>query len=59
MTFQLLEPLPSGLPIATDDGGSEPWVFLVGTDGTIAARWDNVLDEAELVALLEAVPRTP
>ncbi|MBW3561908.1 MAG: hypothetical protein KY437_05360 [Actinobacteria bacterium] len=45
--------------IATDDGGSEPWVFLVGTDGTITARWDNVLDEAELVALLEALPRAP
>ena len=40
--------------IQTEDGGSEPWVFLVGGDGTIQARWDNVLDEAELVELLEA-----
>lgn len=45
--------------IAADAGGNEPWVFLVGADGTITARWDNVLDETELVALLEALPGTP
>lgn len=44
--------------IATDSGGSEPWVFLVGADGTITARWDNVLDEAELVGLLDDLPPT-
>lgn len=42
--------------IATDAGGNEPWVFLVDSNGTIAARWDNVLNEAELVSLLEALP---
>lgn len=42
--------------IVTDTGGNEPWVFLVGADGTITARWDNVLDEAELVALLDQLP---
>lgn len=39
--------------IQTEAGGSEPWVFFVDGDGTIQARWDNVLDEAELVELLE------
>jgi hypothetical protein len=42
--------------ISTEAGGNEPWVFLVGADGSIAARWDNVLDTAELEALLEALP---
>ena len=38
-----------------EDGGNEPWVFLVGPDGTIQARWDNVLDEAELVEALDGL----
>ena len=42
--------------VATDDGGNEPWAFLVDTDGTIAARWDNVLDTDDLTARLEALP---
>lgn len=42
--------------IATAGGGNEPWVFLIGADGTITARWDNVLDESELVSLLDALP---
>lgn len=33
-------------------GANEPWVFLVGTDGMITHRWGNVLDLAELTALL-------
>ena len=37
-------------------GGQEPWVFLVGADGTIQGRWDNVLDEQELVGMLEELP---
>jgi hypothetical protein len=37
-------------------GGNEPWVFLIDADGTIAARWDNVLDADELEALLQALP---
>lgn len=41
--------------IQTEDGGSEPWVFYVDGDGIIQARWDNVLDEAELVDLLESL----
>lgn len=34
-------------------GANEPWVFLVGRDGTITQRWGNVLDLGELTALLE------
>ncbi len=42
--------------IRTPQGGNEPWVFLVGADGRIAARWDNVLDRAELEQRLQALP---
>ncbi|MFP5281862.1 MAG: hypothetical protein ACLGIF_00240 [Actinomycetes bacterium] len=33
----------------------EPWVFVVGGDGTIAERFDNVVSEAELQEAVEAV----
>lgn len=39
-----------------ETGGNEPWVFLVGADGTIEVRWDNVLDEQELVTMLDELP---
>lgn len=42
--------------IQTGQGGNEPWVFLVGPDGTVTHRWDNVLDLDELTAALEALP---
>lgn len=42
--------------IQTDQGGNEPWTFLVGADGTIRARWDNVLDAAELERMLRELP---
>ena len=42
--------------IQTADGGNEPWVFLVGGDGTVIARWDNVVDPVELEAALSALP---
>ena len=41
--------------IQTEQGGNEPWVFFVGADGTVQARWDNVLDEAELVDILDGL----
>lgn len=41
--------------IATDSGGNEPWVFLVDADGTIDARWDNIVERDELVTALEAL----
>ncbi|MEX0592824.1 MAG: hypothetical protein WD152_05065 [Nitriliruptoraceae bacterium] len=40
--------------IQTEIGGNEPWVFVVDADGTIVARWDNVLDVNELEQLLAA-----
>lgn len=43
------------LPDGPDGGGgNEPWVFLIGGDGTIAQRWDNVTNAAELSAALDA-----
>lgn len=32
--------------------GREPWVFVVGADGTIVARFDNVVSMSELEAVL-------
>ncbi|MGH2684943.1 MAG: TlpA family protein disulfide reductase [Actinomycetota bacterium] len=42
----------------TRDGadGNEPWVFLIGADGRIAARWDNVATRGEIEALLRDLP---
>jgi hypothetical protein len=34
---------------------AEPWVFLVGADGTIMQRWDNVATEASLARAVEAL----
>lgn len=42
--------------IQTEIGGNEPWTFLIGADGRIAARWDNILDLDELTAMLEQLP---
>jgi hypothetical protein len=50
---------PAAAWVRTPTGGNEPWVFLVGADGRIAARWDNVLDAAELERLLAALPAGP
>ncbi|MGH9187718.1 MAG: TlpA family protein disulfide reductase [Acidimicrobiales bacterium] len=36
--------------------GNEPWVFLIGADGRIAARWDNVATPGEITAELERLP---
>ncbi len=35
--------------------GREPWVFLVGSDGKIAARFDNVVPTDELTAAVDAL----
>jgi hypothetical protein len=45
--------------IQTETGGNEPWVFLIGADGRIAERWDNILDLDALEAELEALPVLP
>lgn len=44
--------------IQTETGGNEPWVFLIDGDGTILARWDNVLNVSELERKLAALPET-
>ena len=39
-----------------NDNLNEPWVFLIGADGKIAARWDNVTTKAEVEPLLQKLP---
>ena len=34
----------------------EPWTFLLGADGRIAASWDTVVTRSEIEPLLEALP---
>ena len=36
-----------------DDNLQEPWVFLIGSDGRILARWDNVATREEIEPWLE------
>lgn len=35
---------------------NEPWVFVIGADGKIAARFDNVATRGEIEPLLQALP---
>ncbi len=39
-----------------DDDLQEPWVFVIGADGRVAARFDNVVNRAELEPLLRPLP---
>ena len=39
-----------------EDNLMEPWVFLIGADGRIAARWDNVATREEIEPLLRDLP---
>ncbi len=39
-----------------NDNLNEPWVFLIGADGKIAARWDNVVTQAEVEPYLQKLP---
>jgi len=52
---QVLNPAAAAW-IQTETGGNEPWVFVVGADGRIIARWDNVIDVTELTELLSSLP---
>ena len=36
--------------------GNEPWVFLIGADGRVVARWDNVATRGEIEPLLKDLP---
>jgi hypothetical protein len=47
----LLRELPDGTPEMT-----EPWLFLIGSDGIVADRWGPLFDSAEVAAALEAFP---
>jgi hypothetical protein len=40
-----------------DNDLREPWVFLIGSDGRIVARWDNVATRGEIEPLLKRLPR--
>jgi peroxiredoxin len=35
---------------------TEPWIFLIGADGRIAERWDNVATREEIEPFLEELP---
>jgi hypothetical protein len=39
-----------------DDDLREPWVFFIGSDGRIKARWDNVATRAEIEPFLKRLP---
>lgn len=41
-----------------NDDLNEPWVFLIGADGKIVARWDNVVTRGEIEPLLQELPRS-
>ena len=38
---------------------NEPWIFVIGTDGKITARFDNVTTREELEPLIQALPAQP
>ena len=43
--------------LQTPDGDlREPWTFLIGADGRIAASWDTVVTRGEIEPLLKALP---
>lgn len=43
--------------LQTPDGGlTEPWIFLVGADGRVIARWDNVATPQEVEPFLDDLP---
>ena len=42
--------------VLRDDQLNEPWVFVIGADGRIVARFDNVASREEIEPLLRALP---
>jgi hypothetical protein len=43
--------------LRTADGDlREPWTFLIGADGRIAASWDTVMTRGEIEPMLQALP---
>lgn len=56
--FENMQPNAAALEWISPRGGGgarEPWVFVVGADGNVAARLDNAVTEPELRAAVEAV----
>jgi hypothetical protein len=43
--------------IGSGEDAREPWVFLIGGDGKITARFDNIVTRAELEPLLQKLPQ--
>lgn len=43
--------------ILREGDATEPWVFLIGADGKIAGRWDNVATAGEIEPSLQQLPR--
>ncbi len=37
---------------------TEPWLYLIGADGTIVDRWSTLWSQAEVEAALETLPAT-
>jgi hypothetical protein len=42
--------------IAKGEDINEPWVFLIGADGNVAARFDNIVTRGDLEPLLQKLP---
>lgn len=42
--------------VLRDDDLTEPWIFLIGADGRIVDRWDNVATQQEIEPLLKELP---
>lgn len=42
--------------ILRENDAQEPWVFLIGADGKIAGRWDNVATRQEIEPVLQQLP---
>jgi len=42
--------------IAKGEDINEPWVFLIGSDGKVAARFDNIVTREALEGLLQKLP---
>lgn len=53
---RLLNPAAEEWIARNGAGGAEPWVFLIGADGRVAGRWDNVASEGEIEPLLRDLP---
>jgi hypothetical protein len=42
--------------IARGEDINEPWIFVIGADGKVSARFDNIVTKSDLEPLLQALP---